>query len=179
MSRTLWLVGLSFLVWVPLVYIVIHRDNNVDEPRPTLQQSALRYRSTNGNILSINSSVQSENHGETIAASRKHNVNFPRRQPHSAKQTEQLITAERFRVDPSVGWKDFVQTKHNKPGNSKATEAVSSTDLIVCNANVVRALQRPGLSTADYQWCEWALNPNGGSVVVRVCMFPSTYVPTG
>lgn len=168
MSRILWRIVLSFLIWIPLIYIFIHRRDNADEHLSTQPQTALRYQSTNGNILR----TPPPNNVDTIASSGKQlYVNFP--PPKNMKQIEQPITAERFRVDPPIEWKDFVHRKHNKPERNQDIEAVNSADLIVCNSNIVHALQKPGLSAADYQWCEWALSSKGGKVVVSsVALWP-------
>ena len=70
-----------------------------------------------------------------------------------------------------MSWKKFVDSPYRAPpaqvnAFSSASAGVAVQQLIQCGADVQQALQKPGLSTTDFKWCEWALSASGGRVVV-------------
>jgi hypothetical protein len=64
-----------------------------------------------------------------------------------------------------MSWKDFVLSKYISPREGSFTIR-PDVDLIQCSAAVEETLRKPGLSPADFKWCEWALSSSGGKVQV-------------
>lgn len=46
------------------------------------------------------------------------------------------------------------------------SKAIDAFDPVMCSDKVSQDLKRPRLSSAEFDWCLWALSPDGGKVVV-------------
>jgi len=46
------------------------------------------------------------------------------------------------------------------------SKAIDAFDPVMCSERVSQDLKRPRLTTAEFDWCIWALSPEGGKVVV-------------
>jgi hypothetical protein len=46
------------------------------------------------------------------------------------------------------------------------SKAIDAFDPVMCSDRVSQDLKRPRLTTAEFDWCMWALSPDGGKVVV-------------
>jgi hypothetical protein len=178
MSRTLWLFGLSFLVWIPLVYIVIHRQSNEGNTNPynPLRKHPLpefvvsHVDRSNDAIVRAPASKSRVADDAAVPGSVAGPVSTSRA---SALTTEANLipklvkTPDIFRRSPVTAWKEFVELPLKKPATKDKFTVGNDIEMIQCSPAIERALLKPGLSQQDYTWCEWALSPGGGGVKVR------------
>lgn len=180
MSRTLWLFGLSFIIWIPLAYIVVHRHsaNAPEQPLPiqTQRQESIPVMAVQSTPATSKVVVPTELRPRSKSTDVAHLPSPLKKDKYQAAANKSRAPYD-FLKSGGVSWNDFVKTDL---GQSQRTSSsiYSDVNLIQCSANMEQALQRPGLSTEDFKWCQWTLDPKGGNVQVRVMIKESAVVST-
>ena len=180
MTRSLLLFFLSFLLWIPLAYIVVHLYDSTQQPvaklTTTVPNSNVAIQSSPPvsatNPISkpvIESSITDSSKSKSVSKVSSSPKVYTGAPTHSNIQPKykrkELKTTESYRAD--VSWKEFLNTKFDPPAIGDGGIKLSpDIKLNICGPEVQAALKKPGLSPADYQWCEWALSSSGGQVVV-------------
>jgi hypothetical protein len=82
-------------------------------------------------------------------------------------------------TDVPMSWQDFVELEPPKleEPNDSFTGALKKLNLRVCSASKVSGLSAPMLSEKDFEWCKWAVSPQGGRVQVSDQKIPNCSPP--
>jgi hypothetical protein len=182
MSKALYLFAVSFLIWIPLAYIFFHSYDQVESDVHPLQlstkatavttlpdQSAVRLYSPShvaalpGATIISTQAQEGKVRSPTVKSSSPLLHKVPALQLGSNKSR----TANDFKVPGGMSWREFIDSKYVPPREGSFSIR-PDVDLIQCSAAVEETLQKPGLSPADFKWCEWALSSSGGKVQVRI-----------
>ena len=103
----------------------------------------------------------------SISQDRSH---FSSPSSQSVKIHTGTMTWEAFSDIASPDLRQFVSILRHDDTNGDdpllLAKAIDEFDPVMCSDNVSEDLKRPRLSTAEFDWCRWALRADGGQVVV-------------
>ena len=173
MSKSFWLFIFSFILWIPLGYIVFHRfDVEEDSPHPLTTGTAGEVKVTAPNKLSriqAQIPVQTDMSIPITHDKLHHKVNRYDKGSIDAEYSTGVRnrSAADFKSKKGgVAWSEFIKLPKASMMEADKFNIPSDLNLIECSSDVEQALKKPGLSEQDYRWCEWALSPSGGAVQV-------------
>ena len=188
MSKSLWLFVLSFIIWIPLGYIVLHRydGGSVPEEHPIKKgQNAHHISLSAGSALTDSTSVD-----KAKQLSPELNINkemssqvkpfnpeaeiMKNKLPAVGKKVSSFSSSRLskpldFKIEGGMGWSEFVQSPYQIPLTEKHFSLNPGVHLLECSASQEQQLHKPKLSAEDFSWCQWALSPSGGMVKVYTC----------
>ena len=102
-----------------------------------------------------------------------------RKRSYGIKNKKKQVPDYRYSGPDGTGisWRSFVTIENQVPdqnSNLMTDSVAKQTSLLICGSSLVDSLAKPGLSDADYKWCQWALSSSGGRVQVGLLFTPST-----
>jgi hypothetical protein len=140
------------------------------EPTPAASQSEfstpeqLQKRSSSVHDFSTNKPTSSEN------LLKQADFRVAKKQSSSSRSADVL---QPTLIKKPFSWKSFVSVPFNQhyyqtstPTQDRITKSLSGYKPFVCSDEIVKKLKEPKLSEEEVKWCQWAVDSNGGKVVV-------------
>jgi hypothetical protein len=197
MSTLLLVLAALLVLWIPLAYIVVHRDDSSLPVSATstnsgaVAQNALRQQHSSSKSILLETLDEKPGVKKEDVLASADNFREPvdeRKPPMLARDSPTLQFMEflksrprpsldirspdSFKINTSLGvsWKEFVSTPL-RPHNAKSDIYIApGVNLVQCSKEVNEELTKPILPKEDYEWCEWALSSSGGKVKVPVSL---------
>lgn len=81
------------------------------------------------------------------------------------------ISNPNLAVAAHISWEEFSKTPISEKGIERHRDLTSGPlnpayQPIMCGSDILQKLASPRLSEEDFSWCKWAIDHNGGSVIV-------------
>lgn len=131
-------------------------SRTTDSISPQTAES-LTERPSDQKVLSENASAEKEKTAISTTTSEKHSKRRPAK-----------FTSNVFLTEGVMSWAEFSKLDHQTfletPLTGKGFQL--GYDPIVCSNDISEKMKAPGLADDDFRWCRWALDSNGGKVVV-------------
>lgn len=196
MSKPLWILLFTFVVGMLFWYMVVIYTNDTQLGTPPSQMTSTTEltkvsdspQTPSSTVVSSSDNAKSVQNSEFVEL-RDASITPPKEDVtkfsfpsifSSASMRERSIaqpaitkvqkasSADDFKVPAPMSWSSFVHSGYVSPTNKFDVPAAEEQILQQCDAEILKELAKPGLSDADYRWCEWALSSSGGNVQVSL-----------